>query len=217
MRDAVPVRRLPRPLFRAAGWLVLAGTAMGGVIAVDGVCPNLAARLADPLYAASLAAAGATGALAAMGAFLVSLPDRSRLWTLLPVPAGLTWMGLLAAECLTRPAAPPDGPVPLGNTLHCATVFLSVSALLTVSLFYMLRPGPLAHGRETGWLAGIAAGGLATVGFALTRTFEAPFLLLTWNLGAGALTMLAVTAFWRRAARGDSAPPGHRLLLPTRS
>ena len=36
---------------------MLAGAAMGGVIAVDGVCPNLAVRLADPLYAASLTAA----------------------------------------------------------------------------------------------------------------------------------------------------------------
>ena len=208
VREASPVRRLASPVPRTLGWLGLAGVVIGGTIAVDGLCPNLAARLADPLYAASLAAAGVTGALAAMGAFLVSLPDRSRLWAWLPLPSGLAWTGLIAAECLTRPAATAAGLSGMDGTLHCATVFLIVSALLAVLLFQMLRPGPLAHGRRTGWLAGVAVGGLATVGFSLTRTFEAPSLLLAWNLGAGVLTSLLLTALWRCAV------PGYRVAGP---
>jgi hypothetical protein len=43
----------------------------------------------NPAFATSIAAALATGVLAAVAAFHISLPDRSRLWLLLPASSCL--------------------------------------------------------------------------------------------------------------------------------
>jgi len=48
---------------------------------------DLGTRLHEPTFAPSIAAALATGILAAVAAFAISLPDRARWWLLLPVPA----------------------------------------------------------------------------------------------------------------------------------
>ena len=196
VRDARPVRRLRGPWTRAMLWLGLAALVIGGVLAVDGFCPNLASRLADPLFATGLAAAALTGALAGVGAFLVGLPDRSRHWTWLPVPAAAVWFGAVGLECLGHWTPVPDGMLQVQDTAHCLCVFAAVSALLATSLLGMLRPAPLADGRGVAWLTGLAVAGLGTAGFTLTRTFEESALMLTWNLGAGLLAALLLVG-WR--------------------
>ena len=195
-RDARPVRRLRGPWTRAFLWLGLAALAIGGILAVDGICPNLESRLADPLFVTGLAAAALTGVLAGAGAFLVGLPDRSRLWVWLPMPAVVVWFGAVGLECLGHWTPVPEGMLQARDAAHCLCVFAAVSALLAASLLWMLRPAPLADGRGAAWLAGLAVAGLGTTGFTLTRTFEESALLLTWNLGAGLLAALLL-AGWR--------------------
>ena len=197
VRDISPIRRLPGPMPRAAGWLAMAGVAIGGVIAVDGLCPYLYERLANPFYLTSFIAAGLTGALATAAAFMLSLPDRSRLWAILPIPALLAWLGAITLSCILNWTPTPSELLHPNSTLHCACVFLTVSTLLTGLLFWMLRSGPLADGRGTSWLSGLAVTGLATVGLSLTRTFEESAMLLIWNLGASALTAPILALSWR--------------------
>ena len=204
VREARPIRRLPGPLTRAGGWLAMAGVAIGGVIAVDGLCPNLYERLADPFYLTSFIAAGLTGALATAAAFMLSLPDRSRLWGILPIPALLVWLGAITLSCILYWTPTPPELLHPNNSLHCAGVFLTVSTLLTGLMFWMLRSGPLADGRGTSWLSGLAVTGLATVGLSLTRTFEESAMLLIWNLGASALTAPILALSWRWVIRCGS-------------
>ena len=198
-RDSGPVRRLRGPWTRTGGWLACAGLTIGAVVAVDGVCPNLAARLADPLFAAGLAAAGVTGALAGTSAFLLGLPDRSRLWALLPAPSALVWLGALGFDCLGRWTPAPEGAIQTGDATHCLCVFLAVSGMIAAALLWMLRPMPLAHGRGVTLLAGLAVAGLGVTGFTLTRTFDTSALMLTGNLGMGALATLVLIQGWGRA------------------
>src|SRR5256885_12713860 len=48
---------------------------------------DLALRLRQPEFVIGIAASLATGVLAAIASFLLSIPDRSRAWLLLPLPA----------------------------------------------------------------------------------------------------------------------------------
>ena len=84
---ATPVRRLRPPLIRAALWLLFAALVLGLLAVVHGVRPDLAERLQQPIFVIGMFGALATGVLAAIASFKVSLPDGSRWWLLLPVPA----------------------------------------------------------------------------------------------------------------------------------
>jgi hypothetical protein len=98
---AEPVRRLRPPLVRAAAWLLFAGLMVVLMAAIKGLRPDLGSSLEQPRFAIDVAAALATGILAAVAAFVASLPDRSRLWLWLPVPALLVWVANIGHSCLT--------------------------------------------------------------------------------------------------------------------
>ena len=99
--NATPVRRLRPPLLRALLWLLLALVIIALLAVTHGVRANLLDQLARPTFAVGIAGALATGVLAAIAAFMTSLPDRPRLWALLPVPALLVWMSTIGYDCLT--------------------------------------------------------------------------------------------------------------------
>ena len=98
---ATPVRRLRPPFVRAMLWLALAGVIVALVAMGHGLRPDLTARLHQPTFVITTAAALATGILSAMAAFAISLPDRSRWWPLLPMPALAVWVSTIGYGCLT--------------------------------------------------------------------------------------------------------------------
>ena len=65
-----PVRRLRPPLVRAALWLVLAVAVFALLALSRGARPDLAQKLAEPVFVVGIIASLATGALAALAAFL---------------------------------------------------------------------------------------------------------------------------------------------------
>ncbi|HYC14162.1 MAG TPA: NrsF family protein, partial [Stellaceae bacterium] len=90
--DAVPVRRLSPPALRAALWLLpVAALAAVGVLVFSDL-PTFVERARDPKLAIELAATLVTGIAGVLAAFELSLPDRSRLWVLLPLPALVLWI-----------------------------------------------------------------------------------------------------------------------------
>jgi hypothetical protein len=92
---AAPVRRLRPPLVRAAFWLGFAGFVLALLAVGHGVRPDLAERLTQTTFAVSIAAALATGVLAAVAAFAISIPDRPRWWLLLPAPTLIVWIATI--------------------------------------------------------------------------------------------------------------------------
>ena len=87
--DLRPVRPARPPGAATVLWLGLATVVIIGAVLFSGLRHDLAERLTTGFEAPQLLMALATGVLAAFAAFQLALPDRSRLWALLPLPAAL--------------------------------------------------------------------------------------------------------------------------------
>ena len=204
--DAKPVRRLRPPLVRAALWLLFAGLVLVVLTALLGTRPDLAERLRQPTFVGALAGALLTGVLAAVAAFYLSLPDRSRLWVLLPVPALLLWISTIGYGCLTDwVRIGPDG-VRLGTTLECFATLALASVPLSMALLVMLRHAARLYPTTVATMGGLASAGIAATALSLFHELDASVMVLLWNLGVAALIVALGGIFGRSLF--TSMPPG---------
>jgi hypothetical protein len=205
--DAKPVRRLPSPLLRAALWLFFAAVILIALAALQGTRPDLAERLRQPTFAAALAGSLLTGVLAAVAAFHLSLPDRSRLWLLLPVPAVVIWASTIGYGCLTDwVSIGPDG-VRLGTTLECFATLAIVSLPLSVVLLVMLRHAARLYPTTVAMMGGLASAGIAATALSLFHELDASAMVLLWNLGVAAL-IVALGGVLGPSLFASVSPPG---------
>lgn len=189
-----PVRRLRAPLLRATGFLCLAALILAMIAAVHGWRPGLLDRFAEIRFALSLAGALFTGVLAAVAAFLVSLPGRSRHWLWLPAPALALWLISIGYQCLSfwTPMGP-EGASP-GETASCIATLVLTSLPLSLALGLMLRhaasfnPGPVI------FAASLSVAGITAAALALFHPLDASVEILMFNLGTGLLIMLSGAA-----------------------
>jgi hypothetical protein len=195
---ATPVQRLRPPLVRAGLWLLLAGLVLLALAAAHGARPDLALRLRDPSFAGALAGSLLTGILAAIAAFHLSLPDRSRLWLLLPAPALALWVATIGYGCLTDWVSIAPGGLRLGSTLECFATLLIASLPPSVALLVMLRHTARLHPTMVGMTGGLATAGVAATALSLLHELDASVMVLVWNLGAAALIVALGGAFSRR-------------------
>ncbi len=200
--SAVPVRRLRPPLLRAAQWLLLAGLIVALLALLHGARPDLALHLHQPTFVAALAGSFLTGVLAAIAAFHLSLPDRSRLWLLLPAPAVVLWLTTIGYGCLTNWVRIEPGGIRLGSTLECFVTLLVTSVPLSAVLFAMLRHAEQLHPTMVGMMGGLAIAGMAATALSLLHPLDATIMVLLWNLGTAALIVVLGGVFgrWRTLA-----------------
>jgi len=185
--DGRPVRRLRPPVLRAALWLLLPALVFALQALGHGVRPDLAQRLAEPDFAVGQAASLLTGALAAVAAFMLNLPDRSRAWALLPVPALIVWLSTLGRACLLNwVSLSPDG-IQLGETARCFATVLITSLPLSLAMFAMLRHGSLLRATTAAPMASLAVAAMSATAMSLFHTLDATVMILVWNLGTAAL------------------------------
>ena len=184
---AKPVRRLRPPVARAALWLLFAAAIVTLLAISHGLRPDLGARLQRPLFVTGVAASLLTGALAAIAAFIVSLPDRSRLWLLLPAPALAVWVSTISYECLTDwVGIQPDG-IRLGEAADCFATLVLTSVPLWLSMLVMLRYAAIVHSAAVAAAGSLAVAALAATALSLFHSLDASALILMWNLGTAAL------------------------------
>jgi hypothetical protein len=136
---ATPVRRLRAPLVRACLWLGFAWIVLALLTVAHGVRTDLVEHLRQPVFLVSLAAALASGVLAAIAAFMLSLPDRSQWWGLLPAPALAVWLSTIGYGCLTDWVSMDPSGVRLGETVRCFATLLLTSVPLSLAMLVMLR------------------------------------------------------------------------------
>lgn len=200
--DARPVRRLRPPMLRAALWLG-AGVAIIAVLAlVFGLRADFGAARQQPTFVLGLAASVLTGLLAALAAFMAGLPDRSRLWVLLPVPATLLWLGSVGYGCLTNWVGITHGALQPGEVASCLATLALSSVPLTVVMFAMLRQSGRFRPTAALCCGSLAVAALSSTALVLLHRFDASALILAWTFGAA-------LAIW-----AADILVGRRLLAP---
>lgn len=199
--DAVPVRRARPPLARAALWLALAAMLVGLLALIHGVRGDFAARIGDAAFCVSFAAAVLTGALAAFAAMLVSLPDRSRLWLLLPLPSMAVWVAGIGWGCLGHWVPFDPSGVQMAELARCATTLLAASVPLSALMFWLLRHSGQLRPAPPLLAGALAVGAFTAAALSLLHEFDASLMILAWNLGAALLVLGIDAAVGRRLLR----------------
>ena len=197
VETATPVRRLRPPIVRAGLWLAFAATVLGLIAIAHGVRPDFSDRVRQPLFVLSMIGALATGILAAVASFQISLPDRSRLWTVLPLPPLALWVATIGYGCLTDwVSVDPDG-VHMGEAVRCFATLLMTSVPLSIAMLVMLRYAALLRPLEVSVTSGLAVAALTAFALSLFHDLDATVMILTWNLGAAALIAALSSLFGR--------------------
>ena len=198
--NLTPVRRLRPPLVRACLWLLLAVFVLALIGMGHGLRPNLSMYLANTTFLVGLSASLLTGILAAIAAFFVSLPDRSRLWALLPVPTLLVWLASIGHQCLTKwVEVGPEG-MKLGETAECFATLGLTSLPLSLALILMLRYAAPLRPTRVILLGSLAVAGITASALSLFHALDATAMVLMFNLGT-ALVILGMGAVFCFAVR----------------
>jgi len=199
--NATPVRRLRPPVMRAACWLLLAAVVLTLLAVNQGIRPDLVQRLQEPAFAASMAASLLTGVLATIAAFLVSLPDRSRLWLLLPVPALIAWLSNVGYQCLTQwVAIGPDG-MSFGEAARCFATLVLTSLPLSLAMLVMLRYAAPLRPTAATFMGSLAVAAITATALSLFHVIDATVMILMWNFGTAVLLVGLAGVFGRTMFR----------------
>jgi len=161
------------------------------------VRPDFSDRVRQPLFVLSMLGALATSILAAIASFRLSLPDSSRLWALLPLPALALWVATIGYGCLTDwVSMDPDG-VHMGEAVRCFATLLMTSVPLSIAMLFMLRYAALLRPLEVSVMGGLAVAAVTAFALSLFHDLDATVMILIWNLGAAALIAVLGSLFGR--------------------
>lgn len=197
-QDLTPIRRLRPPVARAVFWLLLAAVVLFALAVGLGVRPDLAQRLSEPAFAFCIGASLLTGVLAAIAAFLVSLPDRTRYWLLLPVPALMAWLSAVGYQCVARWTSLGPNGIGAAEAVRCCATVVLTSLPLSISLLFMLRYAATMRPLAVAFAGCIAISAFTSTALALLIAVNASVFLLIGNIGAAVLFVGLGGAFGRR-------------------
>jgi hypothetical protein len=192
-----PVRRLRPPLIRAGCWLLLAAIILGLLAISQGIRPDLPQHLRQAGFTIGMGASLLTGICAAIAAFMLSLPDRSRQWLLLPLPTLFVWVSTIGYQCLTDWISFGPSGMQLGETARCFATLVFTGFPLSLALLVMLRyAGPLRP-TATALTGSLAVAAITATALSLFHQLDATVTILLWNLGT-AVTFIGLASAFRR-------------------
>jgi hypothetical protein len=197
-----PVRPLPSPGRRLAGWLAASVPALAVVILGFGLRPDLAGDFAAPGFVLELTGALLTGLLGGYAALCAVVPDQPgwKIW--LPVAPMLLWLGTLGQQCLE--VALRIGPAGLQVTsdVMCLPAIALGGIVPALAMTILLRR---AHGVRTTHACFCGALGAAALGAAALRLYhpqDAAIMVIIWQFGSVALLSVAAGALGRLLVAG---------------
>ena len=181
--SAKPVRRLRPPLVRATLWLLLAALVFALLAVGHGLRGDFAQRVSQPAFVIGIVASLVTGILAAVASFFLSLPDRSRAWALLPLPALLLWISTVSYGCLTNwVSIGPDG-MRMGEAARCFATLMLTGMPLSIALYVMLRHAAWLRPTAVTVTGGLAVAAMTATALSLFHDLDATVMVLVWNFG----------------------------------
>jgi hypothetical protein len=192
---ANPVRRLRPPGARAALWLLFAVAIVSLLAVSHGLRPDLGVRLGQATFVTGIAASVLTGVLAAVASFMLSLPDRSRLWFLLPAPALALWVSTISYECMTEWVEIGADGLRLGEAIDCFATLVLISAPLSLAILVMLRYTALFEPARVAAMGALAVSATAATALSLLHSLDATVMVLALNFGIAALFVGLANAF----------------------
>jgi hypothetical protein len=197
--DLAPVQRLRSPAVRALLWLaVVAAMALALMTFSDFSAVTRRLMAAPDMWMSALGSA-ATTVLAALAAFHLSMPDRSRAWALLPLPAALVWIAATGAGCLRSWLIPDAHTATMGEEKDCLLFIVGLSVPLSALLILMLRRAFPLDPALTAAMAGLAAAAAAATLLLLFHPFDASATDLTVHTFAVGLVVVANRFLGRRS------------------
>ncbi len=200
-----PVRPLRSPALRALAWLVLV-LAIAGALAMFANLTAMWHRLtATPDMWLAVIGSAATAATAAFAAFELSMPDRSRVWALLPLPAFALWLGASGLGCLRAYILPGTHVATMGETRDCLIFIVGLSVPLSAALILMLRRAYSLAPGLTATMAGLASAAAAATLLNFFHPYDAAATDLTVHLAAVGIVVVALRMFGSRPLRNFSA------------
>jgi hypothetical protein len=211
--SAEPVRRLRPPLLRASLWLLAVAAVAALALPFFADFPLFMKKTADPEFIIEMIGTLLTGIGAIIAAFYLSLPDRSPLWALLPLPPLALWLASSGYNCYREWIVVGANGWHFGESSDCFSTILGFSVPLGLALLLVLRrarpiaPVPVA---VTGGL-GVAA--LSAFLLQFNHPVDASFLDLGMHAAAVGLVVVAATALSRY--RGGAALSSATRLPPS--
>jgi hypothetical protein len=203
--DLKPVSRLRPPMLRAAVALAVMLALASAAVLLFAHPAILGARMAHPRFAVEFAATLLTGIAGVVAAFHLSLPDRSRLWALLPAPPALVWLTASGVGCWRSWVVRGPAGLGFGQTAFCFVFIVATSLPIGGFLLYLLsRARPLQPGL-TGAAGGLGAAALCAFVLQFFHPDLATVVDLGYHLAAVALVVSAASALERTATARRAA------------
>lgn len=168
-----PVRRLPPPFLRTLGWLAAVALIAGGLAVFADLDAVWRRITATPDMSLAVVGSLLTMVLAALAAFELSLPDASRAWALLPLPASLLWIVASGLGCLRGWVLPQTHVAVIGEAGDCLVFIVGLSVPLSALLLLMLRRACSLQPDLTATMGGLAAAAAAAALLNFFHPFDA--------------------------------------------
>ena len=193
-----PVRRLRSPMTRAVQWLLLATIVIAMLVIARGLRPDFWQCVLDRSFVVCTGASVATGIFAAIAAFMLIMPDRSRGWVLFPLPAVAAWLSTIGYQCLTNWVALEPDVLSWGEAARCFSTLVVTSLPLAITILVMLRHSTPLRPVLATLTAGLAVSAITATAMSLIHNIDASIMNLVWNLGAAAAIIVASGTIGRR-------------------
>jgi len=203
--DLRPVRPLPPPALRTLIWLMLVAAVAVAIAMFADVTAMWRRMTAIPDMWLAVLGSVATMATAAFAAFELSLPDRSRAWALLPLPALALWVGASGLGCMRVYVLPGTHVAGIGEMRDCLLFIVGLSVPLSAALIVMLRRAYSLAPPLTAAMAGLASAAAAAALLNFFHPFDAALADLAVHSVAVLIVVAAAREVGRRTARNSLA------------
>ncbi len=210
-----PVRPLPRPWIRTAGWLALSAAYIALMLLAPLRRRGFSPELSQPRFLIEQVAALATGIAAAAAAFASVVPGYNRKFLALPLLPLAVWLGSLGQGCLQDWLQLGAYGLALRPDWDCLKAIARFGAVPALVMVVMLRRGAPLTPHLTMALGGLAAAGLGNVALRFVHRPDASVMVLVWQFGAVCVLSALAAGAGRYLLNWRSIGGGVRLRSET--